>query len=816
MSQAVRFPAILFVLLALSACQGTSLPATPAPSPTPAPTATLTHAQLIGKSLKGWTAPVYRLMPGGHLRHLRDWSTFLAYGYLPADVITLPPERLAAYSLDLPLTQWVIGQTDRTLYFLQYGKRYAIPDMETLEVLGGSLLTVSVIPDDLLDSFPKATNALPPMSRSDPAHPPATAALWADGALWTATGAGGATRWEMKPGRLRPAVVPLDGMIHALARYGTHVIAGTHRGQLLRLTGEASPKVVTSNDSAWIAALESDLINVWRAEVNHYDAASGQYRLGRGLVRLSPAGTETAIQFNSSASDDSNPLRSITTLAFDSKANALWVGTRFAGLLHYDLTGQTWQHFDTFNSPIPDNAIRAVRVGPDGAVWLALASGVARFRGGQWETFSLGDGLTDRGAFAVTVAADGTVWASGENFVARIGPDGSRQTFGAFAHPLLLDDFSHIALDDQEHPWIVGRRNFLHFDGRSWLAYDAITGDGRPFQPGELPAGQTAPPAAFPAPAQDYAGWLKTWPRPQGDNGRCIHYLQFPSGEEYEVRQQIERMRRLGIRWTIVNYTGRQQLLRMAPRFAGAGITVVWRPFVRPYQVYPHWAEDVAFLRALGIPPYMQIYNEPSLGQEWDAGRAIDQELYLKNLLPAVQQVYDAGGYVGLQHIDTAWLRATLQRLKSTGMANIFDRLFFVPHPYGFNHPPDYDKDGDSVLGFQAFAKVFQDEIGFVPVMIAGEGGWRPGEQQDKRFPAVSLDLHRDYHVAVFDWFRTGILSNKEPLPDYLLAFCPWLIADPTDPAAWFDSTAGERPLTVHAIEALPGGERCFAWQAGK
>jgi hypothetical protein len=145
-------------------------------------------------------------------------------------------------------------------------------------------------------------------------------------------------------------------------------------------------------------------------------------------------------------------------------------------------------------------------------------------------------------------------------------------------------------------------------------------------------------------------------------------------------------------------------------------------------------------------------------------------------------------------------------------MIDVFDRLFFVPHPYGLNHPPEYDEDINSALGFREFAKVFEEEIGFTPMMIAGEGGWRPGEAQDNRYPAIDENRHRDYHLAVFDWFRTGQLSNGEPLPDYFFAFCPWLISDPHDPAAWFDSASSDRTLTIEAVEAMPIFERKFSW----
>jgi len=116
----------------------------------------------------------------------------------------------------------------------------------------------------------------------------------------------------------------------------------------------------------------------------------------------------------------------------------------------------------------------------------------------------------------------------------------------------------------------------------------------------------------------------------------------------------------------------------------------------------------------------MQLYNEPSLEQEWDGVCPANQEAYLRNLLPAARQVYNAGGYVGLQFIDPQWLRLTLQRMKAHGMSDLFDRLFFVPHLHGLNHPPGYDEDINGVLGFREFARVFEQEIGLVPAMIAG------------------------------------------------------------------------------------------------
>jgi hypothetical protein len=266
------------------------------------------------------------------------------------------------------------------------------------------------------------------------------------------------------------------------------------------------------------------------------------------------------------------------------------------------------------------------------------------------------------------------------------------------------------------------------------------------------------------------------------------------------------------MKWALVIYGDEIQLRKAAIKFRDAGITVVWRRMARPYARIFDLDRDVRILQEVGMPPYMQLYNEPSLPAEWD-DREIDQERFLNNLLNAAAQVYNAGGYVGLQFVDERWLVAALREIKARGEEKIFGRVFFVPHPYGLNHPPSYTEDCNSVLGFRCFATVFEQEIGFVPPMIAGEGGWKYHATDDSRFPMVDDQLHAQYHKELFDWFRTGVLSDGQPLPDYLFAFCPWLLSDKMDDSAWFDSFAGDRILTIEAVRSIPPFVRKFSWE---
>jgi len=291
-----------------------------------------------------------------------------------------------------------------------------------------------------------------------------------------------------------------------------------------------------------------------------------------------------------------------------------------------------------------------------------------------------------------------------------------------------------------------------------------------------------------------------------------MHFLPVGYYKEEELDLNIGRLQELGCKWALVLYADEIQLERAARKFQAAGIMVVWRKFLRPYKHYLNWERDVKLLLELGVPPYMQVYNEPSLDQEWD-GREIDEALFLQNFLSACRDVYNAGGYVGLQFVDDRWLRDALQALKQHGGERIFGRMFFVPHPYALNHPPDYTEDSNAVLGFRHYAQIFQEEIGFVPPMIAGEGGWKWNATDDHRFPPIDEARHRDYHVAVFEWFRTGILSDGQPLPDYLFAFCPWLLAAGMDDSAWYGSFAGDHTATIEAVKKLPPFVRRFSWE---
>lgn len=304
---------------------------------------------------------------------------------------------------------------------------------------------------------------------------------------------------------------------------------------------------------------------------------------------------------------------------------------------------------------------------------------------------------------------------------------------------------------------------------------------------------------------------LEDFPRPPNDNGLGMHFLAAGYHDEAELDEQIARLKELNLKWATVIYADENQLELAARKFSEAGIFVVWRKTLQPYQRYFAWQRDIDIIKKYNLPPYMQLYNEPELEIEWE-GQPVDRDEFMLNLITATKDVYNAGGYPGIQLLDPDWLREFINQVYARKGEAIFKRMFFIPHAYGANHPPEYQEDEIGVLGFRIFATIFFKRLGFVPPFIVGEGGWKIQSHEDSRYPPIDEELHRDYTLAVYDWFRTGELSHGGKLPDYLFAFNMWMLAGQDEAGAWYDSSFGNRTLTIEAVKKIPPFTRKFSW----
>jgi hypothetical protein len=143
----------------------------------------------------------------------------------------------------------------------------------------------------------------------------------------------------------------------------------------------------------------------------------------------------------------------------------------------------------------------------------------------------------------------------------------------------------------------------------------------------------------------------------------------------------------------------------------------------------------------------------------------------------------------------------------------------FIPHPYGLNHPPSYQEDDSAFLGFLWWEKKAKELLGFVPPMIAGEMGWCIGASEDNRYPVVTPELHAQYAKQAYESFRTALLPNGQPLPDYLIACCWWVLGASIvhldgrfEAAAIYKADGSRLEQFVSAVKSIPPFVRKFSW----
>lgn len=283
------------------------------------------------------------------------------------------------------------------------------------------------------------------------------------------------------------------------------------------------------------------------------------------------------------------------------------------------------------------------------------------------------------------------------------------------------------------------------------------------------------------------------------------------------LERAVPVLTQLRATWCLVPHRSEEDLGRAAYAVATQGILPISRWLCTIDDNVIDFVRFVRYLRAMNLPAYVQIFNEPSSPHEW-RDNLPKPRAFVARWCEHAARIADEGGFPGLQVLHVEELEAVLRELKALGAKQVIERMWFCPHPYGSNHPPDYpyddlnqrdhpgatlNDDPDTVLQFLEFAPVFERELGFVPPFIAGECGWQYGNANDPRYPKIDDVHHARYHAALFEMLRTQRLANGAPLPDFVYAFCPWILYGP-EADAWLSSATGVRQKTLDAIQALP------------
>lgn len=308
---------------------------------------------------------------------------------------------------------------------------------------------------------------------------------------------------------------------------------------------------------------------------------------------------------------------------------------------------------------------------------------------------------------------------------------------------------------------------------------------------------------------------MVSFPRPVRDNGIGMHMGFDLSAAMLE--RYVPALVALRATWCLIPHRTEQDLARAAYAVATQGILPIARWLCTVDENVIDFVRFARLLQEMNLPAYIQIFNEPSNPHEW-RDELPKPRAFVARWCEHAASVAAAGGYPGLQVLHVQELEAVLRELKSLRAQNVIERMWFCPHPYGANHPPDYpydernqrdhpgatlNDDSESVLQFLEFAQVFERELGFVPPFIAGEGGWQYGNASDPRYPKIDDEYHARYHAVLFRMMSVNKLPNGAPLPDFFYAFCPWILYGP-EADAWFSSTTGVRQQTIEAIRVIP------------
>lgn len=365
---------------------------------------------------------------------------------------------------------------------------------------------------------------------------------------------------------------------------------------------------------------------------------------------------------------------------------------------------------------------------------------------------------------------------------------------------------------------------------------------------------------------------LSAYPRPPADRGRGIHWAPTVLGQSTEmVDRYVDEAVAMGMTWVKVMQGDAPKLEHdyLIERLAARGIMPVLRIFRAWNEPYEHLDAIVRLGVPAGIH-YYELHNEPNLSGEaggWRPGEAISVERIATLWIAAADTVTRAGGLPGLPALapggdydDLQFLRAFLAEIERRGRTDLMYRAWLPLHNYFLNHPVDYPYDevnlrsvpltqdeivrrgltaeqasridearrisrlprsqggyyvGDNIhadsngfLKFQAYARILEEEFGFVIPIITTEGGAIIGSAEDPRYAAIDEADLVQRTLAAFAYLESQA-------PPYYFAFMPWLMANraggsPTpawEGAAWYredGSTLAVVPALKQQAAAAP------------
>lgn len=271
---------------------------------------------------------------------------------------------------------------------------------------------------------------------------------------------------------------------------------------------------------------------------------------------------------------------------------------------------------------------------------------------------------------------------------------------------------------------------------------------------------------------------LSDFPRPEGDNGRGMHWVPTLSSSNAVVDRFVKEAKEMKIKWMVIlnddaKIGANDYLVKQLVANGIMPIMRIYTPNGKPVQ------GDIGALvkhyRSLGVY-YYQLYNEPNLNVENPDGIP-NVDRYLDRWLPAAKAVTEAGGYPGLGALspggnfdDTQFLSQTLDRIKQRGEVATLDKAWLSMHNYTLNHPLDYAKDSNGFMKFKWYDAIVREKLGRQMPIIGTEGGTHIGSADDRTFPAINEARQIEMVTGAYRYMK-----KREP---YNFAYTYWIIAN--------------------------------------
>jgi hypothetical protein len=304
------------------------------------------------------------------------------------------------------------------------------------------------------------------------------------------------------------------------------------------------------------------------------------------------------------------------------------------------------------------------------------------------------------------------------------------------------------------------------------------------------------------------------WPVPPNDSGIMAHLSpvgQKPLGYKSTVPTMINWMRRMGFSWgmnvltadfisDVQKYTIQAQV--------DAGMEPVARLYWKgPYPrntdpsdgQYSEMATAIRELTKIGVH-YFQTRNEPNLADEWQAGvwNATSNDAKVEEVANTAMQdanlVLLNGGIPLLPPFspggdwdDEVMFPAVCHWWSAHAYDSILKQCVLSIHDYTLSHPVDFPYDqinqlshpGSTVLSGGGMSNgankrywardTFRSIMGFDIPIMSTEGGCRPGDSQDNRYPATTPESHAQLNLAIAD----TMARRNEP---WFLCYCYWIL----------------------------------------